>query len=121
MKFIIPSQERYYQHHDGGLYVSCMLATMTTDSSKVMIYKHIAPFDQVILVQFLNEFNNGAFKELTVDEFDFLYHKMRQDLNSAQNMIKNNKLKNITEPKILEALIARGALLKVTSVQHHPA
>lgn len=64
-----PSNQRFFKHRDGGIYVLIDEGKYSVDASAVVIYKHLWPFEQGMWVRPAVEFFDGRFKELTGEEY----------------------------------------------------
>lgn len=57
----------FLQHRDGGIYQQLYVAKNTVDSSSVVVYQHIWPFEQSIWVRPYEEFWDGRFVPISAN------------------------------------------------------
>lgn len=81
----------YYQHQYGGIYKFDDSGRSTIDSSVVVIYQHIYPFDVSVWVRPHSEFTDGRFRELSIAECDIELQKPQKELRKFITDNKNNK------------------------------
>jgi hypothetical protein len=86
-------QGTYFQHRYGGIYtVVDSDATSTVDLSRLVVYKHVFPFEQKCWVRPYSEFSDGRFRELDATELSNLLSKDRAqaqvDISEARKIAK---------------------------------
>ena len=70
------SINKMYQHQDGGVYTALYIATSTVDgTSQMMVYKHVAPFEQKIWARPMSEWTPQRFREISATEYNELLRK----------------------------------------------
>ena len=79
--------EKYFRHVDGGLYRFVAHARSADDTSELVVYEHLWPFDQGMWVRKRNEFDArfAPIDELTVKR------AMKQDRTEAQARVNAAK------------------------------
>lgn len=79
--------DKYYVHRDGGLYFALYHAVDSRDQAKLIVYRHVYPFEVAIWVRPEAEWTE-RFKELTTAQ---AHQILELDRDALKTFIINSK------------------------------
>jgi hypothetical protein len=88
------SDQKYYQHKYGGIYVyRDTVINKSNNDEEMILYEHVYPFNKKFYVKKKQEFNESN-KLLSSEELDLLLSKSKDDFQKEITEKKNQNRKN---------------------------